>query len=118
MTSPLLLFRAMIPAHILQAQPRIRLEVVPPCSELFDFHPTAGFRLQFNTSERTCSVSISSDAQAFLRPAGSSYPGVIYPSLNCPQTKNAILVSFRYDHARLQHITVYPKLTIRPAGVA
>ena len=39
------------------------------------------------------SVSSLSDAEAFLRPAGSSYPGVTYLSLNRPKTKNAISVN-------------------------
>jgi len=41
---------------------------------------------------RAYSVSVSSDAEAFLKPAGS-HPGVTYLSLNRPKTKNAISVN-------------------------
>jgi hypothetical protein len=39
------------------------------------------------------SVSSMSEAEAFLMPAGSSYPGVTFLSLNRPKTKNAISVN-------------------------
>ena len=44
-------------------------------------------------SRRAYSISASPDAEAFLRPAGSSYPGVTYLSLNRPKTKNAISIN-------------------------
>ena len=53
---------------------------------------------------RAYSVSASSDAEAFLKPAGSSHPGVTYLSLNRPKTKNAIsvnLLQVRCPHSDL-----------------
>ena len=43
--------------------------------------------------KRAYTVSASPDAEAFLKPAGSSHPGVAYLSLNRPKTKNAISVN-------------------------
>ena len=44
-------------------------------------------------SRRAYNVSASSDAEAFLKPVGSSHPGVTCLSLNRPKTKNAISVT-------------------------
>ena len=44
-------------------------------------------------SRRAYNSSASSDAEAFLKPAGLSHPGVTYLSLNRPKTKNAISVN-------------------------
>lgn len=62
-------------------------------------------------SKRTYSVSVSSDAEAFLRPAGSSHPGVTYLSLNRPKTKNAISVNLL--QVRGPHTYMHLRYTLR-----
>jgi len=49
-------------------------------------------------------VSTSPDAEAFLKPAGLSHPGVTYLSLNRPKTKNAISVNL----LQVQHTPTAP----------
>ncbi|KAF9646173.1 enoyl-CoA hydratase [Thelephora ganbajun] len=51
------------------------------------------FSSRTHVSKRAYNVSASSDVEAFLKPAGSSNPGVTYLSLNRPKTKNAISVN-------------------------
>ena len=77
--------------------------------------PSPRLSLPTCLSRRAYSASASHDAEAFLKPAGPSHPGVTYLSLNRPKTKNAISVNLLQV---LALPTSKDTITKNPTGVA